>query len=117
MFMPPLEIPANYEDITPEWLTQALRDNGTLQDAALTSINAAPLGEQRGFTGIIVRFELECDRDEDGAPATLVGKFPSLNRFDNPDPEAIEFIGRIYQGEIRFYREIAPHAPIRTPHF
>ena len=66
--MSALEIPANYEAITPEWLTQALCDNGTLEDAAVTSVEAASLGGQRGGTGIIVHFELEYGRDEDGAP-------------------------------------------------
>ena len=113
--MPALDLPESYQAITLDWLTCALRSTGTLKDASVATIDAVPLGEQLGFTGIIVRFELAYDQPEDGAPASLVGKFPSLDRF--ADPTTKEFMVQVNQREIRFYREVAPHVPIRTPHF
>ena len=43
-------VPADTDEITQEWLTAALHQAGALDQARVTSIQAAPIG-RLGFTG------------------------------------------------------------------
>ena len=116
--MSTLEIPASYENITPDWLTQALRSTGTLDDAtSVAAFKTSRIGEGLGFSGEIVRFALDYDHPAEDAPASIVGKFPSIARFADPAPDLIQSIAQANLREIRFYREIAPQVPLGTPRF
>lgn len=97
------------EAITPEWLTAALRGSGALSHASVVGIERVRVGT--GLVGQSVRFTLTYDRDEPGAPASVVGKFPS----PEPVSRATGIAGGIYEREVRFYREVAPTVHIRTP--
>jgi hypothetical protein len=107
----PLPIPAALEDLTPEWLTAALRERGVLREANVVSVESEILGEGEGFIGLIVRLRPGLDRDEPGAPASLIAKLPTpvaQNR------AAGEQLG-VYEREILFYEELAGAAGLRTP--
>ena len=60
-------IPERLDEITPEWLTAALRSRGFLQDAKIRSIDQQILGEGEGFMGVISRLSLSFDGDPSGA--------------------------------------------------
>jgi Protein of unknown function (DUF1679)/Ecdysteroid kinase-like family len=105
-----MSVPANADEITPEWLTAALRTAGALDQARVKSIKSAPTG-RLGFTGQLLRLLISYDEAEPGAPSSLVAKFSA------PRPELREVIHSMgfYEREIGFYRELARDCPIRTP--
>jgi len=106
-----LIIPASPDAVTPAWLTQALRSAGLLTRTTVTSCDMERLGEGQGFTGRLVRFRMVYDVAEEGAPPSLVAKFPTAD----PHVRAILNRHRIYEREIRFYKEVAPAGGLRTP--
>ncbi|MDZ4375418.1 MAG: hypothetical protein U1C74_28905, partial [Phenylobacterium sp.] len=89
------------------WLTRALQDNGI--DAVVQSFTAKPVGT--GQIGDSVRFKLDFARPVEGAPSSLVGKFPSA------DPDSFNagvMLGN-YAREVRFYQRLAATALVSTP--
>jgi hypothetical protein len=72
-------IPTELDELTPEWLTQVLREEGSVRHATVISVEREVLGEGRGFTGRVVRLRLGYDAAEDGAPHSLVAKLPAAD--------------------------------------
>ena len=113
--MAELGIPTEPAELTPAWLTAALRQTGALRAASVTSVEPEMLSEGRGFTGRVLRLRLGYDAPEAGAPASLVAKLPT------PDPgirAALNHLG-LYEREFRFYTEIAgsPDLPVPRPYY
>lgn len=106
-------IPAQPSDVTPEWLTAALRESGMLSLSRVIGMQAQALGVGEGFVGSLARMRLELDRPEPGAPASVIAKFPIEDETSKGIGEAFG----AYEREIRFYRELAAQVPIRTPRF
>ncbi len=75
--MTSLGIPGGPDDVTPEWMTEALRSTDVIKKAAIVSMEFERLGLGMGFTGQIARFSLELDSNEDDAPRSIIAKFPS----------------------------------------
>ena len=102
-------IPERLDDLTPEWLTMALRQGGHLPEAGeVTSVEREVLGEGEGFMGDIARLRLSYAGGE--GPATVVAKIPRLEN------RAVgELIG-IYERESCFYEELAGDVPVMLPH-
>jgi aminoglycoside/choline kinase family phosphotransferase len=73
-------IPATPSDITPDWLTAALREVGTTKHGVVTHVSARIIGEEQGFTGVVARLRVTYDAPEPDAPATLIAKFPLAER-------------------------------------
>ena len=59
--------PTAVEDLSPEWMTAALRGAGAIDSARVTDVIAEPIGEQ-GQTSVVVRVTLAYDSDTDDAP-------------------------------------------------
>jgi hypothetical protein len=98
------------DDVSPRWLTAALRRAGALRDAQITDIAAKRVGN--GMLGDSVQFRLTYDRAEDGAPASVVGKFASTD----PVSKATGASVGLYAKEVNFYRELRDTVAIRSPH-
>jgi hypothetical protein len=110
--MPALEIPRGPHDLTPEWLTRALRSTGAIQKAAVTSFDLKPnIAAGTGFMGVLSHLSLQYDQPEEGALRTLVAKLPT----PAAENRAVAERYRFYEIETSFYREIAPHVDLRTP--
>jgi hypothetical protein len=89
------------------WLTAVLQAGGV--DAVVAGFDARNVGS--GQIGESVRFTLRYERAEEGAPASVVGKFPS------PDEDSRNtgvMLGN-YAREVMFYRHLAASALISTP--
>jgi hypothetical protein len=93
--------------VTAHWFSEQLQGAGH-RNAKVASFTATQIGT--GQIGKCIRYELVYE-DSDGAPATLVGKFPS----DNEDSRNTGVALRNYYLEVNFYRELAEQLPIRTP--
>ncbi len=95
------------KDIDARWLTAVLREGGV--DADVKSFTARNVGT--GQIGESVRFVLDYARDAEGAPRSLVGKFPSPG--DESRAAGVS-LGN-YWREVNFYRHLASSALISTP--
>src|SRR3954452_7052440 len=61
-------------EVTPTWLTGALRRNGQISsEQSVAAVDVAPVGD--GISSRSFRFSLEWDKPAEGAPSSLVGKF------------------------------------------
>ena len=109
--MPDLQIPHSAERLTSQWLTEALASTGVITSSTVTSFNSERLGLGQGFVGQIVRLGLTYDSGEDGAPQSIIAKFPST------DPAIRSVLNelRLFEREVRFYKEVAPLIELSTP--
>jgi hypothetical protein len=109
--MKTMSIPAGPEALTAGWLTDALRSTGVIRNAAITSIDTEVIGEGSGFIGQLARVKLSYDRPEEGAPASLIAKFPGASAAGREIGNLFDF----YRREICFYEEIAGEVELTTP--
>src|SRR5262249_14352704 len=103
--------PQIIDDITPAWLSDALRAGGTLRRATVSRVELTPIGAGLGFLSGIALARLTYDQAEEGAPASVVVKLPAAGDAGRDLGNAIN----AYEREVRFYREIAAHTPVRVP--
>lgn len=89
------------------WLTALLQSASV--DAVVKSFTAEPVGT--GQIGDSVRFHLAYERRADGAPDTLVGKFPAAGE----ESRNTGIMLGNYIREVRFYQQLAPKALVQTP--
>jgi thiamine kinase-like enzyme len=99
------------DQLTPAWLTGALRESGVIRDASVTSARCEGIGVGAGFLGQLGRIRLEYDKPEASAPASLIAKMPTLD----PGGREICRIFQFYEREIRFYDDVAPSINVRVP--
>lgn len=105
-------IPEKSRDITADWLNEVLHQNGFLKDASIVSLKHEPMGIGEGFLSDMARLTVTYDRDIPGIPATMIAKLPTSYE----SARAIGMQLNLYEREIRFYIEILPKSPIRTPY-
>jgi hypothetical protein len=104
-------VPAIVSDpalVTPDWLTEVLRDGGHLPSGGrVTKVEGRRVGTGQVGQNIIFSVSYEGG----SGPASLVAKLPS------PDPvsRATGVALRNYEREVRFYQEVAGTVRIRTP--
>ena len=100
--------PSHPDDISPDWLTNRLREAGVLETGQITNIRWEPIGT--GQVGDSARIHLTYDRDGT-SPKTIAGKFPAAN----PTSRGTAAMMGLYAKEVRFYREVAPQLDVRVP--
>jgi hypothetical protein len=96
-------------DLTAEWMTQVLKQAGTIRDASVASLESTVIGT--GQLGQVVRVELAYDREEPGAPRTLIAKLASANETSRATGTALG----VYEVEVRFYQQIARTVELSVP--
>lgn len=105
-----IELQADPDQLTPEWLTAVLRSSGAVgEEAKIASFEHTRIGT--GKLGDNIRFELEWAGDAEGAPASIVGKFASMD----PTSRQAGLMTGIYVREIRFFQELADRVKMRIP--
>ena len=110
--MTDLFIPNSPEEITSEWLTESLRSSGVITASSVTSIDAGDTTAGHGFTGRIARLSMTYDAREDGAPTSIIAKFPS---YDPAIRAAVTDSAMSYEREIRCYENLLDHVALSTP--
>ncbi|HEX9260064.1 MAG TPA: oxidoreductase family protein [Acidimicrobiales bacterium] len=93
-------IPVKPGDLTPAWLSDALRTD-------VRSVEIEEIGEGKGILAVVLRLHL----DADDVPPTLVAKLPSPHAENYNLAVAYGF----YRREVEFYRHIAGHLDVATP--
>ena len=98
-------------ELTPAWLTDALRGDGVLGDGAVAFAKADQINVGQGFAGRVFRVAVTYEGAPNTAPRTLIAKLPAS------DPGARTLIDDLgmYRNEIAFYDELASEAGVRTP--
>jgi len=103
-----VDIPRTVEDVTPEWLTEALQQKGTIRDTAVESFDSTEL--PGGAVGTIHRLGMRYSSSQSQGPESVIIKLPS-------DDEAWRaFINRTgaYERETRFYAELGSSLNAQT---
>ena len=106
-----MPVPRTADEITPEWLTVALREGGHLGSGAVKSVSFVQIGQGLGFASSISRGIVEYEGDADRAPASLVVKMPSA---DESVRTAVNRVG-LFQLEARVYTEIGRDLGVAVP--
>jgi hypothetical protein len=107
-----MRVPQAVEEITPEWVGEALRAGGAADLPALTAVRTRVIGAERGFLSLTVRVEIDyASAPASGAPASFVAKLePMAGNFRDAERRSGAF-----DREVRFYREVAGRVPVRLP--
>jgi aminoglycoside/choline kinase family phosphotransferase len=94
-----------------EWLENVMRRSGVLSSAKITRVAAADLGTGVGIMAQVSRLSIEYEKEESGAPASIISKFPTADPINLHVARALSF----YPREVAFYTKLAQYSPIRTP--
>lgn len=92
--------PTSPEELSPQWLTDKLGYN-------VTSFHVEALGEGGGLLGLVTRLHLDANE----GPKTLIAKFPTKSEGNR----AVATVYDMYAREYRFYTQVAPNVPMRSP--
>ncbi|MEI6200406.1 MAG: phosphotransferase [Enhydrobacter sp.] len=103
--------PKSSAAVNAEWLDGVLRRNGGLSSARIATVVADKLGEGVGIMADVSRLSITYDKAGSGAPASLIGKFPTTDPVNLGVARALYF----YPREVAFYTKLAQYSPIRTP--
>ena len=105
--LPPLDVPLEVF-LTKEWVEQALKYSGIITaDQSVISVTAAPL--TGGFSADTQRLTLEYSNSAEGAPRSIVAKYPSSN--EGSRDAGSEHLS--YAREVNFYKFLAPKLKMR----
>ena len=107
--MTSVAIPATMADITPEWLTTALRANGYCS-STVSSAEKVTIGQGVGILGELARVTLTYSAPEAKAPKTLIAKIPT----SDPGGKGIAEMLGFYEKEVRFYNELTNTVGVRA---
>lgn len=95
------------ENVSPAWLTQALRSGG-MQGATVKSVSASRIGTGQG--ALCYRLALEYE-DPGSFPRSIVAKFPP----EDEQQRQVASQYNLYVREINFYRLLLPRLSITSP--
>lgn len=105
-------LPRTPDDVTTAWLTEVLRASGSLpHDASVASVTRTPVGEGVGMLSEIEFLGLAYDGEADGAPGSVVVKFPTRNETNRG--VALHF--GVYTREVRYFAELDPRSGAAGP--
>ena len=104
-------IPEHENAITANWIQQAMAAGGRPDFPAIESVAVADIGAGVGMVGKILRCRLTYRDSAGGGPESIIVKLPSAH------PETLQVAKRLqlYQREYAYYRQLAPHVPLRSP--
>lgn len=98
--------PNNPQEIERGWLEETLRGSAE-ESLVLEDFEWESIGQGKGFVGQLARLRLTGR----GVPASLIAKFPSAD----PQLRALCQRYRLFEREVRFYREMATSVALQTP--
>ena len=104
-------IPQSQNDITAEWIQEALSAGGLTESPAFEGVTVEDIGAGVGMVGTILRCHLSYLDDTAGMPQSVIVKLHS----SHPGTVATARRLQLYRREYDYYRTIASHLPIRSP--
>jgi hypothetical protein len=106
------KLPQALGELTPDWLTSALRAQAGLGDGEVVAVESEVLGSGQGFMGDVARLRLTVEPKDANAPASLIAKMPTLTSENRGVGSAMA----MYEREVHFYEVLADRVGARTPH-
>jgi hypothetical protein len=106
-----LEIPVLGREVTASWVADVFREAGSPPVGTLRAVEPEALDGASGVFGEVTRLRLSYEGPGRGDPATVILKVPSRR----PANRARGMRFRLYEREVRFYREVAPTLQLRVP--
>lgn len=106
-----MTLPTDATDLTPEWLTQTLRESGTLERGRVTNARATRIAEGEGLMARLYRVALDYEGADSAVPSSLIAKIP----MDAPQNRQVADFYQMYQRECDFYQHYAGRSPLRVP--
>jgi len=103
-----LGLPDTPDGLSAEWLNRALAASGRLEGEQITEVALTPIGT--GQMSECLRLTMEYD-GASRLPATMVAKLPAESETSRGTAKVL----RSYENEVRFYQQLAPGLPMRTP--
>ena len=103
--------PRTVDEITPEWLTQVLRESGAIRKSTVESFEIGNIGDDQGVTAEVSRIDLCFDQTEIGAPHSVVVKMTQPDLLGGM-PETRR---AVFERETRFFQQMGPDSGMRTP--
>lgn len=109
--MSQLAVPATMDEITADWLDRMFTASVGTGRPPVASLKKTVIGVEKGFLSETAIIELDFGGAESDLPTSVVAKLqPKTGDFVDTAKESHAF-----EREIRFYKELAPSAPIRLP--
>ena len=105
-----MKLLSEVEEITPEWLTAALREGGTLDRGQVTSVKPERIAVGVGLMGRLARLTVDYEGADADAPRSIIYKYP----IDLPQNRQVADAYRFYRREYDFYEHAAERSPLRT---
>jgi hypothetical protein len=109
-----MDFPRTIDEITPEWLTQVLRENGAISDAVVTSHRFENLDGQGNWSEIR-RLVPEYSKPESGGPRSMIVKIGINIEGSEQNPTLHREIAVVNEREVRFYQDFAAECGLNTP--
>jgi aminoglycoside/choline kinase family phosphotransferase len=106
-----MTLPTNETELTPEWLTQTMRESGALERGRVAKVRRTRIAEGEGLMARLFRVELDYEGADSAAPRSLIAKIP----MDAPQNRQVADFYRMYQRECDFYQHYAGRSPVRVP--
>ena len=100
------------DGLTPDWLTEALRDRGVLAPGVtITGVAASQVGEGVGMMSELSRLTPTYDGPATDAPRSFIAKYASRN----PTNRRIAMSFNLYEREVRYFAELDALTGARCP--
>lgn len=96
------------QEITENWLTQALRSTGAI-DSAVSRVEPQVIGKGVGLMAQLARLTIAYEEPE-SAPTSMIAKFAAAN-----ENKAVAQVLDFYNRETNFYNRIGSQCPMRVP--
>jgi thiamine kinase-like enzyme len=106
-----ISIPGSSDEITAEWLSDALALGEHPSQAKVRSLTVEPFGVGLGVTAELYRLIPTYAAGARGGPASFIAKVPS----SRPEMRAVAAAWGLYEREVLFYRDLASKVPLRSP--
>ncbi len=107
-----VSVPDVAVEATAEFVTDALRAGGTIDDAtSVAEVSADAIGEGVGIVGQLARLTLRYEGEAPHAPSSMILKIPS----QYPQNRAMGDHFNFYEREARFYQQLSDRLDVRTP--
>ncbi len=104
-----MDFPRTVDEITPEWLTQVLRESGAIREANVESFEVSAI--EGGMASEVFRVTPAYDKQEPNSPDSVIAKF-SLS--DDVQRKYIDGFGS-YETEVRAYQVFASQSDMTLP--
>ncbi|MEX2327954.1 MAG: phosphotransferase [Pseudomonadales bacterium] len=104
-----IKVPADAGEISPEWITEALKTNGLIR-SRVTQVETQTVGQGVGLMAELTRLSVSY-ADEEDIPSSMIAKCAARN-----ENRGIAQLLDFYNRETNFYNKIGgAHCPFRVP--